>query len=494
MGTQSTGRGASRAMAIAAAIAMAVASILFMVSIGFPEAMGTETAYGLVKNRKEYTLTEAEWGIIDELIPQCRDVATGARTSVIFSVNVSGLLGKTDFTDKDFGIEVVDMEHIAPDGQPEMNTMFTDRIHSSLLDSMTRCLWVIRNDRPSLMDWFDGATGCSIETHWAVARESDGWHARLGDTSVYMHVNATCRSDTPYEVSPEGIRRIQRCVANAQEIVNRHAGEPAEQMIRSWASEIDSLTTYAADAQKSHADGKYHGDGDPWFFASAFDGDPSTQTICEGYAKAFRLLFELSNRDDVSCLTVYGSVRTLANADNHAWNVVRMPDGRSYLVDLTNNRTGSPGEGQFLLIPGKGSPDTEYEVRYDDGIPHIPVWYAYGEKNKTCYDASSLTLADTPYVAAVRTAVAGDAARGDVLAPTQEGTTSEEAVNAEKADYSIDTQANPRKIVPNFEISEERGNTSATVSAPAAMTIVLPVGAIVILLACLTIQRCGRAH
>ena len=34
--------------------------------------------------------------------------------------------------------------------------------------------------------------------------------------------------------------------------------------------------------------------GDPWQLVNVFDGDPATNVVCEGYAKAFQYLCDLS--------------------------------------------------------------------------------------------------------------------------------------------------------------------------------------------------------
>ena len=49
--------------------------------------------------------------------------------------------------------------------------------------------------------------------------------------------------------------------------------------------------------------------GDPWQLVYVFDGDPSTNVVCEGYAKAFQYLCDLTRFDgDVTCRTVSGTM------------------------------------------------------------------------------------------------------------------------------------------------------------------------------------------
>lgn len=70
--------------------------------------------------------------------------------------------------------------------------------------------------------------------------------------------------------------------------------------------------------------------------------------VCEGYAKAFKLLCD---RLDIPCVLVGGN----AGGENHMWNYVRL-DGAYYLVDATFDDPvgGSPTSDYFL----KGSDST----------------------------------------------------------------------------------------------------------------------------------------
>lgn len=96
--------------------------------------------------------------------------------------------------------------------------------------------------------------------------------------------------------------------------------------------------------------------GDPWQLISVFDGDTSTNVVCEGYAKAFQYLCDRSTFENssVECYLVSGVMRggTGDTGGGHMWNVVRMDDGKSYLVDVTNSDKGSAGEGGELFLAG----------------------------------------------------------------------------------------------------------------------------------------------
>ena len=64
--------------------------------------------------------------------------------------------------------------------------------------------------------------------------------------------------------------------------------------------------------------------------------------VCEGYAEAFKML---CNREGIPCVIVVGD----ANGGGHAWNYVKMEDGKWYAVDLTWDDQGSIYYDFFLV-------------------------------------------------------------------------------------------------------------------------------------------------
>ncbi|MGN0382719.1 MAG: leucine-rich repeat protein [Eubacterium sp.] len=62
----------------------------------------------------------------------------------------------------------------------------------------------------------------------------------------------------------------------------------------------------------------------------AFNGDGLS--VCEGYAKAFKILCD---RFNIPCVLVVGTGVTSTGSENHMWNYVMMDDGLWYGVDVT---------------------------------------------------------------------------------------------------------------------------------------------------------------
>ena len=91
--------------------------------------------------------------------------------------------------------------------------------------------------------------------------------------------------------------------------------------------EICDLVEYNSAAANDELDDSVQ---DPWKLIWVFDGDSSTNVVCEGYAKAFKYLCDLSEfQRDISCITVSGVMSGGTGAGDHMWNVVNMGQGAS---------------------------------------------------------------------------------------------------------------------------------------------------------------------
>lgn len=119
---------------------------------------------------------------------------------------------------------------------------------------------------------------------------------------------------------------VKRALENAQAIVDKYSGKSDYKKLIGYADEICALNTYnkeAADGDENYI----QKDINPWEIVNVFDGDPSTNVVCAGYAKAF---FYLCRLGDIECHYITGSVPE----GLHAWNIVLL-DGEYRYVDLT---------------------------------------------------------------------------------------------------------------------------------------------------------------
>lgn len=178
----------------------------------------------------------------------------------------------------------------------------------------------------------------------------------------------------------------------AQRIVDENAGKSNYEKLQAYCAEICRLTDYDDERMS-----KYHTDqyvyGRQCQASSVFDGNQSTLTVCEGYAKAFKYLCDLTDWDgDVRCYLAEGFIDTgNGNPENngHMWNVVRMEDGRYYLTDITIYETGGYGPNVPLLACSNEDP-ASYNYQQ--------ILYYYGDWNYGLFTNGWLpNISETPY-------------------------------------------------------------------------------------------------
>lgn len=91
------------------------------------------------------------------------------------------------------------------------------------------------------------------------------------------------------------------------------------------------------------------------------------RAVCDGYAKAFKLLCD---RAGIPCVIVAGNAEQGEGQEPHAWNYVQMEDGLWYAVDVTWDDpadTSRPPSDDFFLV---GAHTMRSFVRFEDS--HIP--------------------------------------------------------------------------------------------------------------------------
>lgn len=117
--------------------------------------------------------------------------------------------------------------------------------------------------------------------------------------------------------------------------------------------------------------------GDPWQLIYVFDGDDSTNVVCEGYSKAFKYLCDLSAfTNDITCSLVTGTMAGGTGAGNHMWNIVAIGSS-NYLVDITNCDTGTVGAPDKLFLCGAAETEAGkiYTAHVGSGVT-----YEYGDE------------------------------------------------------------------------------------------------------------------
>ena len=160
---------------------------------------------------------------------------------------------------------------------------------------------------------------------------------------------------------------------NARMIVKEFQGYTETEKLYGYKEMICYLTSYNDDVTE---DDEY---GDPWQLIYVFDGDDSTNVVCEGYSKAFQYLCDLS---DITCYTVTGMMNGGTGEGPHMWNIVAN-NGKYYMADITNSDEGTVGEdgGLFLDTPISGSISRGYTYATDSAN----IYFAYDKEAKSLY-------------------------------------------------------------------------------------------------------------
>ena len=244
-------------------------------------------------------------------------------------------------------------------------------------------------EMPYELYWYNKAQGVSM--NYSVA--TSGNDVTVRNLTLSMNVSqdyakfVSTTSYNPFEADTAKTKAVADTPKKAQAVVDAHAGETDYQKLVSYREYIKGEVSYNTGA----AGGGYPY-GDPWQLIYVFDGKPATNVVCEGYAKAFQYLCDLTFQNQEgrpSSALVSGK---MDNGD-HMWNVVAI-GGRNFLVDVTNCDTGSIGAPDQLFLCGAAENvvGKQYTVALGKRIV-----YEYDEKTVESYAPEHLKLSPVAY-------------------------------------------------------------------------------------------------
>ena len=189
-------------------------------------------------------------------------------------------------------------------------------------------------DLPYALYWHDKTVGIGYSYI-----PDNGWK----NITFKFAVAAEFRGDSLYTTN---IPNVPAAVAAAKQVVSANRGKTDYDKLQAYRQYICDQVSYNFTINKDTA---Y---GNPWQLLWVFDGNASTNVVCEGYAKAFKYLCDLTEESNgwigsVETLDVTGTM----NGDRHMWNVVRI-NGTNYLADVTNCDQGTVGYPTELFLCG----------------------------------------------------------------------------------------------------------------------------------------------
>ena len=244
-------------------------------------------------------------------------------------------------------------------------------------------------EMPYELYWYNKTQGVSM--NYSVA--TSGNDVTVRNLTLSMNVSqdyakfTSATSYNSFEADTAKTKAVADTPKKAQAVVDAHAGETDYQKLVSYREYIKGEVSYNTGA----AGGGYPY-GDPWQLIYVFDGDPDTNVVCEGYAKAFQYLCDLTFQNQEgrpSSSLVSGKM----DAGNHMWNIVAV-GGSNYLVDVTNCDTGSIGAPDQLFLCGaaENAAGKQYTVALGEGIV-----YEYDEAMVESYAPEHLKLSPVAY-------------------------------------------------------------------------------------------------
>ena len=310
--------------------------------------------------------------IYDFLKTNITEVANGNQTSTQFAITDAN--GIIKFTKEELGVSsIIVSGQIAGDARSAAQ----EKLGQTL--DFNRVLHSLMVDCPFELFWYDKVSGAQFG--YLMSANSN----EIKITSMTFKF-PVCQeySAGDYLVDAGLVQDMGSIVYNAQAIVNRHADKSDWDKLAAYKDEICDLVSY----NHSAAENDNTPYGAPWQLVSVFDNDPSTNVVCEGYAKAFQYLCDLTDFDtDVECYLVEGYMQGGTGAGGHMWNVVKI-NGGTLLVDVTNCDEGTAGAPDKLFLQ-VGQKNGDYYT-FDCGSQTI--YYAYSATEEDLHTDGYLEL------------------------------------------------------------------------------------------------------
>lgn len=262
------------------------------------------------------------------------------------------------------------------------------------------------SDLPYALYWYDKTKGISISLDPSYYPDDNYFYFCVGDSGNDPGLLFKFRVSADYsqsgetgtfELNRDKRDRARTAVNTANDIISSISGGGNYEILAMFKDRICELVKYDDDAV-ADSNTPY---GDPWQMINIFDNDPGTDTVCEGYSKAFQYLVDNTSQlsaNGIECDSVTGTMNGGSGAGRHMWNILRMDDGKNYLADITNCDEGTVGnpDGLFIKECEEGGSAAEgYTCKINN--TNYSIRYVYDDDTTGQFSTEELTISDTPY-------------------------------------------------------------------------------------------------
>ena len=123
---------------------------------------------------------------------------------------------------------------------------------------------------------------------------------------------------------------------------------------------------------------------------TAYAAAVQKKAVCQGYANLF---YRLANDAGIDCRIITGKAYNGTQTEDHAWNIVRMADGKYYCLDATWDAGLKPENYEYFL---KGLTSFSRDHQAETDKLNTPYWTQYESRTSAAdYKASSGPAAPT---------------------------------------------------------------------------------------------------
>lgn len=317
-------------------------------------------------------------------------VASGELASTEFDLkNTVSSIYSIAYTENDLGIGSFTAY------TAEGKRVITDKAINALKQKIRGLFSALVVDCPYEFYWCDKTYGCSYTPYCEI--KGNNCYLYISHIQFYVSADYSQSGTTEtFAVDTKKTGSASNAAANAASVVSAHASESDYDKLKSYKKVICDAVSYNKDVNENT---NY---GDPWQLIYVFDGNSSTNVVCEGYSKAFQYLCSKSSWSDDTfrCISVTGMlIGSSGSGGGHMWNVVTL-DYANYMVDITNSDEGAVASSSGRLFmtaadTGNGTSGNPYSFKVQSDQT---LYYYYDSDTTDIYDYNTeLVLCTSDY-------------------------------------------------------------------------------------------------